>query len=141
MHGFAAPIYLGSPTSRLCYVAVCILHAFAVLVCIILPLALIPRAFICIMFGLSFWITYRTYRRTRRGLISALLRSDDSWQLLTTSFELLNADYASRPFATKMLMIIYLIDQRGDSWLVTVAADNVPANLRRRLMVRLQIRI
>ncbi|MGR8947352.1 MAG: protein YgfX [Gammaproteobacteria bacterium] len=141
MHGFAAPIYLSSLHSRYCKYAATILHAFAGLVCIILPLALAPTLILCIMFGVSFWITYRAYAKTRRELVSAILTEGGGWHLLNFRRESLAASHARPPFVSRFLMIFYLRDQNGEMWFITVAKDNISDDIRRRLFVRLRFPI
>ena len=137
-NGFLAPIYVARPVSNLCCLWALILHAFVGAVCIVLAFPWYAKLGLVCLLSVSFGVTIFTYAKSARELSSAQLRADDSWLLFTHRRQSLLAELVQAPFATLNLMLLVLRDQHGGLWMLSIAADNLAPDLRRRLYVRLK---
>jgi hypothetical protein len=131
-------IYIAEPCSGLCHTLAIILHAFGFLVCTIMLVGAPIFVLFGLLFLLSLVLTQASFKKTARGLTSALLREDDSWVLMTTANTMLYAQYVGSPFATRALIILILQDTTGERWLLTLCRDNTREDTRRRLFVRIR---
>ena len=136
--GFTAPIYLAKPMSGLCRFWANILHAFAGAVFIGLSFPAYAKTLLVLTLLVSFWSTYRSYRKTDLDLLSAQLRDDDRWLLVARTGEIILADATRESFVTPNLMILTLREASGRVWMLSIARDNASPDVMRRLFVRLR---
>ena len=125
--------------SGLCRFWAYILHAFTGAVFIELSFPASATALLILTLLASFWCTYRTYRKTERHLLSAQLREDNNWLLVARSGEIILAETTNASFITRNLMIFTLREPlNGQLWMLSVARDNAPPDVLRRLFVRMR---
>ena len=125
--------------SGLCRFWAFILHAFAGAVFMELSFPAYAKAVLILTLLASFWCTYRTYRKTERHLLSAQLREDNNWLLVARSGEIILAETTNASFITRNLMIFTLREPlNGQLWMLSVARDNAPPDVLRRLFVRMR---
>lgn len=138
MQGFTAPLYFPQPYSRLCHYLSFILHGFACSVCIALsfktPIFLLTVALLC----MNFWCAEASLRKLHLNLISILLRDTDEWLILCQEQVLKTASMYRAPFCSAELIILFLRDNDGAKWVISLAPDNTSREQRRRLFVRLR---
>lgn len=138
MQGFTAPLYFSQPCSMLCRNFSVILHGFACAVCIVqalkAPIFLVTLA----MLIASFLSSEACFRKSRVQLVSILLRANDDWLIMCRDHVAKQATMTRGAFYSKKLIIIFLKDLDGESWMVLLAPDNTSQEQRRRLYVRLR---
>lgn len=138
MQGFTAPLYFSQPYSRLCHCSSYILHGIACSVCIALsfktPIFLLSVALLCI----NFCCAEACLRKSRFNLISILFRETDEWLLLCQGQVLKTATMYRGPFFSTELIVLFLQDDDGSKWVISLAPDNTSREQRRRLFVRLR---